>query len=168
MQALPSETTYSRPALRFQDRHSQRGALYRGGLPVANGQQRRIGDAFDKAIAERIGRDAEGRNVIFESDAFDDIGMRSSRLDERSAQRLETLIALVVAGPMFGDLARAAGHDVLMALAATLRVVSWPEAVRIRLHFLGDESVVMEGTPRLDCILIDLLERRTLLVESVG
>ncbi len=69
---------------------------------------------------------------------------------------------------MLGDLARAAGHDVLMALAATLRVVSWPEAVRIRLHFLEDESVVIEGTQRLDCILIDLLERWTLLVETVG
>ena len=69
---------------------------------------------------------------------------------------------------MFGDLARAAGHDVLMALAATLRVVSWPEAVRICLYFLEDESVVIEGTQRPDCILIDLLERWTLLVETVG
>ena len=89
MLALPSETTDSWPALRFQERHDQRGALHRSGLSVANGQQRRIGDAFDKAIAERIGRDAEGPNVIFESDAFDDIGMRGSRLDERSAQRLK-------------------------------------------------------------------------------
>jgi hypothetical protein len=37
---------------------------------------------------------------------------------------------------MFGDLARAARHDVLMALAAALRVVSWAEAVRIWEDFM--------------------------------
>jgi hypothetical protein len=68
---------------------------------------------------------------------------------------------------MFGDLARAARHDVL-ALAAVLRVVSWAEAVRICLHFLEDKSVVIEGTQRHDRVLIDLLERWTLLVEAVG
>jgi hypothetical protein len=51
---------------------------------------------------------------------------------------------------MFGNLARAARHDGLMALAAALRVVSWSEAVRICLHFLEDESVVIEGTQRHD------------------
>ena len=68
---------------------------------------------------------------------------------------------------MFGDLARAARHDVL-ALAAVLRVVSWAEAVRLCLYFLEDESVVIEGTQRHDRVLIDLLERSTLFVETVG
>ncbi len=168
MLALPPETADSRPPLRFQDRHHQRGALHLGWLSVPYGQQRRIGDAFNKAIAKRIRGDAEGTDVIFESDAFDDIGMGGSRLDERSAERLNKAASVEVAGPMFGDLARTAGYDVLVAFAATLRVVSWAKTVRIRLDFLKDESIVIKGTQRHDRVLIDLLERWTLLVEAVG
>ena len=49
-----------------------------------------------------------------------------------------------MAGAVLGDLAGAAGHDVLMALAAGLRVVGRAEAVRDRLGFLEDEAVVVE------------------------
>ena len=48
-------------------------------LPIADGQQRLVRDRLDEAGAERIGRDAEGADVVLERHVLDDVGMRGAR-----------------------------------------------------------------------------------------
>ena len=93
--------------------------------------------------------------------------MRCARMDERSAQRREELAVVGTASAMFGDLARAARDDVLMAFAAALGVVSGPQAVGGRFDFLEDEPIVVERSQRDDRVLVQGVERRSLRVEPV-
>ena len=95
--------------------------------------------------------------------------MGGSRLNERATKGLRKGVT-DQSRPVqvLGNLAGASGHHVLMALAAALRVVGWPKTVRVALHLLEDEPVVVEGSERHDRVLVDLLERWTLLVEAVG
>ena len=73
-----------------------------------------------------------------------------------------------MAAAVLGDLTGAAGHDILMAFSAALRVVGRPEAVCDLLHFLEHESIVVEGLTRLHVIGVDAFERRALLRRAVG
>ena len=127
---LPAEATDARRTVGLEHRHHDRRSPYRGRLRVADREQSLVGDHFDEACAQSIGRDAEGADVVLERDALDDVRMRRAGMDERAAERLEETSRLVeTAGAVLGDLARAAGDDVLMTLAATLRVVGRPETV---------------------------------------
>jgi hypothetical protein len=69
---------------------------------------------------------------------------------------------------MLGDLAGAAGGDVLMAFGAALRVVRRPEAVGDRFDFLEDETVVVERAVGHDVVFIERVVRRSLRKEAVG
>jgi hypothetical protein len=69
---------------------------------------------------------------------------------------------------VFGTLARAAGHHVLVALAAALGVVRGSESVLQALDLLEDEAVVVERRERVHVLLVDRLEGRPLLQESIG
>jgi len=162
-------TTDSRPAIRFQDRHHQRGACIARAVRrewLAASHQRCILQKPLPSVwsrCERCGCHLRKRRVSTI------LGWVARDWNERSAERLKKGVAFEPAGyGMFGDLARAARHDVLMALAAALRVVSRAEAVRIRLYFLEDESVVIEGTQRHDRVLIDLLEPAAPVRGNVG
>ena len=94
--------------------------------------------------------------------------MRGSRLDERTTQRLRKGVTDEPPGAVLSHLAGSSGDYVLVALAAALGIIGWPKPVGVCFHFLEDEPVVVEGTERYDRVLIDLLERWTLLVEAVG
>src|SRR5688572_7249805 len=69
---------------------------------------------------------------------------------------------------MLGDLAGAAGHDVLMAFGAALRVVGRPEPVGQHFDFFEDEAVVVERAVRFGVVLVERVERRPLSQEAVG
>ena len=75
---------------------------------------------------------------------FDDVGIGGARLNQRSAERFEELIAIERAGAVFGNLAGAARDDVLVALATTLRVVRGSEPIARRFDFFEDEAVIVE------------------------
>ena len=68
--------------------------------------------------------------------------------------------------PLLGDLARASGHHVLMALTAALRVVGRPEPVGDLFNLLEDESVVVERGERRDVAFFDGVKGRPLNVET--
>src|SRR4029450_13485525 len=76
----------------------------------------------------------------------------------------------VFAAPLskLGDLTRAAGDDVLVALPTALRVIRRPKSVLNVFNFLEDETVIVKRAERYHSILIQGLERRTLLGETVG
>ncbi len=75
--------------------------------------------------------------------------------------------ALQPPGAVLGDLARAAGRDVLVALAARLRVVDGSETVRAPLDLLEDESIVVERSQRHDRVLFERVEIRPLVEIAV-
>ena len=83
-------------------------------------------------------------------------------MHERPAERLEELVAHEPTRAVLGDLAGTAGRDVLMTLAATLRVVDRAQSVGDDFDLLEDEAVVVERTQRHDIVLVDRLERRAL------
>ena len=83
------------------------------------------------------------------------IGMRRATLDQRSARAIRRRPRLEPAGSVLGDLARAAGHDILVAFAAALRVVGRSESVGDRFDLFEDEAVVVERPQRDDVVLID-------------
>ena len=146
----------------------ERRAADRSGLAVADREQRAVRDRLDVAGAERVGRDAERADVVLERDALDDVRVRGAGLDQRAAERLEEHLAVHAPGAVLRDLARAAGHDVLVAFAAALRVVGRAEPVRDQLDFLEDEAVVVERAPRHDRVFIEGFVGRPLRRESVG
>ena len=61
------------------------------GCAIADVEQRAVGDGLDEARAERVGRDPEGPDVVFERDHFDDIRVRRPRVHQRATQGLEEL-----------------------------------------------------------------------------
>ena len=125
--------------------------------------------ALDESRAERVGRDAERAHVVFERDALDDLLVRGARVDQRAAERLEeTARRVQPSGAMLGDLAGAAGDDVLVTFAAALRVVGRPEAVGDGFGFFEDEAVVVERAQRLDVVFVDGVERPDPAREAVG
>ena len=130
MLALPAEAADARAAVALRA-PAPVTAVPRmaGGWLVADGEQRAVGDRLDEAVAQRVRRDAEGADVVLEGHALDDVGIRGARLDQRAAERLEELAVVRCPVRCSADLARAAGHDVLVALAAALRVVGRPESV---------------------------------------
>jgi hypothetical protein len=67
-----------------------------------------------------------------------------ARSDQRAALRIEELAAGQVPRSLFGDLAGAAGHHVLVTLAAALRVVGRTEPVGDDLHFLERLAIGVE------------------------
>ena len=142
------------------------GAAQGRRLILANPQERRVGDRFDEAGAERVRRDAERADGVFVDDGLDDVRVRRARMHERTAERLEELVAHEPARAVLGDLAGAAGHDVLMTLAATLRVIDRAQSVRDYFDFLEDEAVIVERAQRHDIVLVDRLERAGPAVES--
>ena len=153
----------------FEHRHHDGGAANLGRLRIADRQQRFVGDALDEAVAERVGRDAERADVVFERDALDDCRVGRARVDQRAAERFEEAAGRVhPSGAMLGDLAGAAGDDVLVALGTALRVVGRAEAVGDHFDFLEDEAVVVERAVRHDVIFIDRVERRSLPQKAVG
>ena len=142
---------------RLQHRHDDRGAAH--ALPaatLADRQQRAVRDRLDEAVAQRVGRDAERADVVLDGDELHDVGMGGARLDQRPAQRLEELAVEHVPGAVLGDLARAAGHDVLVALAAALGVVGRAQAVVDGLDLLEDEPVVVERAQRDHIVLVSV------------
>ena len=97
------------------------------------------------------------------------VRVRGARVDQRAAERFEEAAGRVhPPGAMLGDLARAAGHDVLVAFGAALRVVRRTEAVRDHFDFLEDEAVVVERAVRHDVVFVERVVRRPLLQEAVG
>ena len=105
---------------------------------------------FDESCAQRVRRDSKRSDVVLEVDRLHDIGMGCARVHERSTGRLEERTVLHSARSMLGNLARAARNDVLMALAATLRVVDRPQAVFDVLDLFEEEAVVVERPQRHD------------------
>ncbi|MGH8239276.1 MAG: hypothetical protein ACREXP_19965, partial [Steroidobacteraceae bacterium] len=90
-------------------------------------------------------------------------------MDQRAAERFEEAAGRIhPSGAMFGNLAGAAGHDVLMTLGAALRVVRRAEAIRDHFDFFEDEAVVVEGPQWLNVVLIERIEVRSLPTEAVG
>jgi hypothetical protein len=85
-----------------------------------------------------------------------------------TALRFEERAVLQTTGAVLRNLAGAAGHHILAALAASLRVVGRPEPVGNGFGLLEDEAVVVEGPQWNDGVLVDLVERRALDVEAVG
>src|SRR6478735_9095748 len=65
-------------------------------------------------------------------------------MNQRSTLRIEELAVQQVSGALHGHLARAAGDDVLVALATALGVVSGPEAVGLPLDVLERRAVFVE------------------------
>ena len=93
--------------------------------------------------------------------------MRRARVNQRAAERLEEFAVLHVSGSVLGDLAGAAGDDVLMALAAALGVVDRPQAILDRFEFLEDESIVVERAERDDAFFVDGIVVRPLFIEAI-
>ncbi len=89
-------------------------------------------------------------------------------MHERSAQRLEEHVAVEMARAMLGYLARPARGHVLVTLPAALRVVDGSQSVRVFLHLLEDEAVVVEGPQRHDRVFLQRIERRPLWQKTVG
>ena len=83
-------------------------------------------------------------------------------MHERTAKRLEELVAHEPTRAVLRNLAGTARRDVLMTLAATLRVIDGAQSVRDYFDFLEDEAVIVERTQRHDIVLVDRLERRAL------
>src|SRR4051812_178166 len=69
---------------------------------------------------------------------------------------------------MLRHLARATRHDVLMALAAGLRVVGRPESIPDALHLFEDELVVVERTQRDDRVFVERVGGGPLGIEAIG
>jgi len=116
--------------------------LHPSGLSIPDCRQGFVCDAFDEPIAQKIGRHAEGADVVLERNTLDDALMRCAGMNERAAERLEeTSRRFETAGAMLGDLARTASDDILVAFPATLRVVRRAEPVGRRFDFFEDEAV---------------------------
>ena len=168
MLVLPAKPPDPRDATCFEHRHHDRRATHLRGLGIPDRDQRLVGDALDEARAQRVGRDAEGPDVVLERDALDDVLVCSPRMNQRAPQGLEeTTRDIEPTGPVLGDLARPAGHHVLVTFTATLGVVGRSETVDVALDFLEDEPVVVERAQRLYVFLVDGIERRALRIESV-
>ena len=145
MLVLPAKAAESRRARRLENRHHDRGASQPLWLCIADGDQRLVGDALDEARSERVGGDTEGTHVILEGNALDDVRVRSARVNQGTAKRLEeSARGIQATRAVLYDLARTAGHHVLVAFPAALRVEGWPEAVDRSFHLLEDEAVVVE------------------------
>ena len=124
--------------------------------------------ASTKPPPSSVGGNAERTDAVFEGHALEDVRMSRTRLDQRATHRLHELQQLQAPGAVLGHLARAAGHDVLVTLAARLGVERRAQSVSDRLDFLEDETIVIEGTQRHDRVFIDRVECRPLGVEAVG
>ena len=131
-------------------------------------QERLVGDRLHEARPEGVRGHAEGADVVLEGHALDDLGVRRPRVDQRAAEGLEEHVAVQPPGAVLRDLARASGHDVLVALAAGLRVVGRAEAVVDAFDLLEDEAVVVEGAQGDDVVLLEGLEVGPLLEVAVG
>src|SRR5258708_3176345 len=94
--------------------------------------------------------------------------MDSAGLHQGATQRFEEISFISSPGSMFGHLARASRNYVLVTLATTLSVKSWPHAIRYRLHLLKNKAVIVKRAECNDIIFVNGLETRALLVESVG
>ena len=97
-----------------------------------------------------------------------DLRMGGPRLDERTTHRLDELQQFQAPGAVLGDLAGATRDDVLVTFAACLCIERRPQPVGDRFHFFEDEPVVVEGTQRDHRVFVDVVECRTLRVETVG
>src|SRR5205085_4498878 len=133
-------------------------------LSIRDGEERAVRDGLDEAVAEQVERGAEGAHRLLSRDgvaAADDAGgverrhallnlrVDGSVVDERAARRVyEVVVRVVVPGPQLDDLTDAAGHRVLMALAAGLRVVDRAESVVLLVNDAEDEFVGGEGAGR--------------------
>ena len=111
---LPAEAPDARGAVRFQHRHFEDRSAQRRRLCVADRDDRVVRDRFDEAVAQRIRRQPERANVVFEVHPLDDVRIRRARLDQRTAERFEELVAVQMSGAVLRDLARAAGCHVLV------------------------------------------------------
>ena len=168
MLTLPTEAPDARVAVAFDDGREIGRAAHVGGLCVADGEQRRIRYRFDKAVAQSARRDAERARVIGDGQLLHDVGERGARMDERPAERFKELAVDCAPAPEHGHLTCAAGDDVLMTLTTTLRVVGWPQSVRDALHFLEDETIIVERAQRHDVLFVYRLVGRPLHGEAVG
>ena len=69
---------------------------------------------------------------------------------------------------MFRDLARAASHHILVALATTLRVVSRSKSVRDLFDLFEDEPIVVKRPQRHNVIFGDAIKVRPLRIEAIA
>src|SRR5207237_3660820 len=135
------------------------------GLTRGYPKQRRVGDGFDEAVAQRVQRGARGVDRLRprksggeeRRHALLNLRVDGAVLDERAAGRVNEDRPAArgaaesfydVAGAKLRDLADRARHRVLVALAAGLRVVDGPQPVLYLVHLREDELVGLEGAGR--------------------
>src|SRR6266496_90467 len=99
---------------------------------------------------------------------FRDVGVSCTRLNQRTARRLEEFATEGVASAMLGYLARASRDHVLVALPAALSVVGRPKAAFFSFNFFKDEPAIVERTEWHNIVPVDRVERRPLLSEAVS
>jgi hypothetical protein len=113
--------------------------------------ERGVRDGLDEAVAERVERGAEAEDGLGAGAALLYARVDGAVVQERAAGAVDEVAEGVeVAGAELCDLADGAGHGVLVALGAGLRVVDGPEAV-------GDDVHLLEGG--LDGVELGLLLR---------
>ena len=168
MLALPSKTADTHAAIGFE--HGNHNGIATHGLRLfgAKGEQRTVGYRLYEAVAQGIRRNTESPGVILRGDLLDDIGISCPRMDERAAQGLKELAVFCAPGSKLRHLTGAAGDDVLVALPTALRVIRGTESVLNFLNLLEDEPVIVKGAQRYDIVLIEFLERKSLVAEAVG
>ncbi|MBA2434944.1 MAG: hypothetical protein H0V54_07670 [Chthoniobacterales bacterium] len=99
---------------------------------------------------------------------LNDLGSCGTRLNERAAKRFEKGVIFGVASTLFGDLACAPGHNVLVALPTALSVIDRTKTLIDAFHFFKNESGIVERGQRIDVVLIDFFKVRSLSSETVG
>ena len=99
---------------------------------------------------------------------FHDVGECSTRLDERTARRLEELAIEGMPSPVLSYLARAPRDNVLVACAAALSVIGRPKTVLGGFNFFKDEPAIVERAKWLDIVLSDRVKIRPLFEVAVG
>ena len=149
MLVLPAESSPAHIASRLEHRNLDKAAANPStalaGLVVRYGIERIAVDALHVAVPEGIERGAECPNRFCARNAFLDGGIDGSIVDEGTARRVDKVSkTVVVPGPQLCDLADCAGHRVLMAFGAGLRVVDWAQASRNRLTLLKRRFVGVE------------------------
>src|SRR6185503_5558565 len=115
------------------------GAATESRLPRGDRQQRIAVDRFDEPVAERVQGRPQRARLVPRQHMFLRGGVDGSAVNQRPAGMIEEAPEAVrVAGTNLGDLADAAAHRVLVALAARLRVVDGAEAFGDRLLLVED------------------------------
>ena len=169
MLTLPTESSDAAATAGFEHRHYHCRATHRCGLRVCGVERVRFRYALTESEPQRVGGDPKTDAAGFaDGHQFGGFGVCGSRLNQRAAERLEEGATRQMTGALFRDLTCAAGDHVLVALAATLRVVGRSEPVCRAFHLLKNEPVVVEGIQGHDGPISDAAEVRPLRIEPVG